>query len=59
MKPALPGSGNLDQQTGLVIMIYYTCAFPGSILNGYLEKGSTKPSCRLDSLFGSQLLDPY
>ena len=41
MKPALPGSGNLDQQTGLVIMIYYTCAFPGSILNGYLEKGST------------------
>ena len=40
MKPALPKSGNLDQQTGLVIMVYYICAFPGSILNGYLVKGS-------------------
>ena len=41
MRPALHGSGNLDQQTGLVIFIYYICAFPGSLLNGYLEEGST------------------
>ena len=41
MNSALPDSGNLDQQTGLVIMVYYICAFPGSMLNGYLVKGST------------------
>ena len=41
MHSALPNSDNLDQQTGLVIMVYYICAFPGRMLNGYLAKGST------------------
>ena len=61
MKPALPETSDLDQQTGLVIMVYYICAFPGSVLNGYLVQGSTYNMSHTTDIFavGLQLVNRW